>query len=96
MPDNLDYLPYFAPELANITKVTIDTSKPIKSIQAKAFCGLRLLDADGNTLNSPEEWNTFWCPYDEVDWGDVVELPDNTSLIGLELGMAELEEYEYS
>ena len=94
VPEQLDDLPYFDPTVANITKVTVDTSKPIKSLQALAFCGIRLFDEDDNILNDVEIWNTFWCPYDHVDWEEKVDIPDGQSLIGLTLGMAEVYNYQ--
>ena len=95
IPEAMDEIPYFDfdPNITNITKVQIDTSKPIKSMQALAFCGIRLFDEDGNVLNSPEVWNTFWCPTDAVQWSDKVDFPEGTSLIGMTLGMAEVANY---
>ena len=94
VPAALDEIPYFDPTIANITKVTVDTSKPIKSLQALAFCGIRLFDEDNNVLNDIEIWNTFWCPEGHVDWSPKVDIPDGQSLIGLTLGMAEVANYQ--
>ena len=96
VPEDLDEIPYIDYTIANITKIAVDTSKPIKSLQALAFCGIRLFDADDNILNDVEIWNTFWCPHDHVEWDPKVEIPDGQSLIGLTLGVAEQAMYQES
>ena len=69
----------------------MNTDKPIKYISALATCGLRLYDQDGIILNDIEIWNQQFCTFDKVEWTEKQEIPDGSSIIGLTLGMAELD-----
>ena len=61
-----------------------------------ATCGLRLLDKDHKPLNDLEVWNTQFCTFEEAKWSDEEEIKDGQSIIGLTLGMAVVDDREFS
>ena len=61
-----------------------------------ATCGLRLLGADHKILNDLQIWNQHFCTFEKAEWSDLTEIPDGQSIIGLTLGMAVVDESEFS
>ena len=93
--ETIKSLPYFNATQSS-TKITVDTTRKIKYISSLATCGLKLYSAEMDVLNDVELWNETWCKWEKAEWTPPIEIPDGSSIIGLILGMAELDKKKYS